>query len=326
MTYINSIVMPLILLFTSFFTAANDPEGWSALRETIEKTSFSEVSKLRDRTFDLVVPGGTNELQFGIEPENAFKVDRLAADKYRVTIINPQALVKTGLIVTYHPIGWWLKKKVPFKPNITGEASCLYEVVFSQSGVGELDLSKFDADYDVTYEISNSAAISSIKRHGKGYAIMRVPNASGETKIRLRIKKKSGDEDLQTAWINIPACKTESVVVTTPPIKTPPIITEPENTPFDVLVLKTEGISFCEEPSGLYCSTLTIRATNTSSKTVRCNTIWFYMKDGNKTIASNSQWVELNAGKSTVFEVVLKSTYRPEKFTFTNVKTDCFYK
>ncbi|MBE9603146.1 hypothetical protein [Pedobacter sp. MC2016-24] len=320
----------LITLFISFFSGWNDPEGWSALKEAIEKTKLSEVSKLQGRTFDLVIPGGTIEYVFSVAPENAFKLERLGPDKFRLTITNPQALIKTGGFVNYHPIEWSLKNKNTFSPEIEGKATCLYEVIFSQVGVGELDLSKYEANYDITYEISNQTAISEIKRQGKGYSIMRVPNATGETKMRLRIKAKSGDENLQTGWINIPNCITDT------PTPNPPTITQPLppqviNPPeiyaaADALVLKTEGISFCEESTGIYCATLTVKATNTSNRTARCNNIAFHMYDGNRSIASTIKWVELNPGQNTIFEVVLKSTYRPQTFTFRTFKTECIYR
>ncbi|MDQ0968989.1 hypothetical protein QFZ20_004392 [Flavobacterium sp. W4I14] len=326
MRLIQYFSIALITMFFSIDVFANDPEGWKALKDAIEKTAFNDVSKLQGRTFDLVIPGGTNEYQLGVEPENAFRVERLAPDKFRLTVISPQALVKQGPLLSYHPIGWSLKKKDPFTISIEGAATCSYEVVFRQTGAGELDLSKFEADYDITYEISNQSAISSISRQGKGYLIMRVPNAQGETKMRLRMKKKSGDEDLMTGWIVIPACKTGEVPLVPKPQDipvTPSVAPEPAS---GMITLKTEGISFCQESTGLYCSTLTVKATNIGSRTVRCNSIWFHMIDGDTVIGKTQRWVELNAGQSTIFEVVIKSTYRPASFSFDWVKTDCFYK
>lgn len=305
---------------------ANDPKGWTELKQTIEKTPFSDVSKLLGKTFELEVEGATKDYEFTVQPESAFKVERLESNKFRVTIINAEALVKRDLIVEYYPIGWNLKKIDPFKPVITGEANCLYNVVFSQTGVGELDLSKFDVDYDVTYELSNPEAISSVTRAGKGYDIIRTASSTAESKIRLRIKKKVGDFNLQTDWIIIPICKSGNTQTQTTTPYTP-VPTEPITPAKDLLDLKISGISFCEESTGLYCSTLIITATNKGNSRVKCNKVWFYMKYDNKVVASDWAWVDLLVGQTHTFQVVLKAPYKPQnKWTYNIEKTDCYYK
>lgn len=321
-----STLIILLLSLHSSLVFANDPKGWVELKQTIEKTPFSEVSKLLNKTFDLEVDGATNDYEFTVQPESAFKVERLESNKFRVTIINAEALVKRDLIVEYYPIGWNLSKIDPFKPVITGEANCLYNVVFSQTGVGELDLSKFDIDYDVTYELSNPDAVSSVSRAGKGYDIIRTASSTAESKIRLKIKKKVGDFNLQTDWISIPLCKSGSSQIPTTTIYTL-IPTEPTIPAKDLLDLKISGISFCEESTGLYCSTLTITATNTGNSRVKCNKVLFYMKYDNKIVASDSQWIDLLVGQTHTFQVVLKAPYKPQnQWTYDIEKTDCFYK
>ena len=316
----------LIAALPAFFLSfgnVDDPIGWKLLKETIEKTKFSDISKLKDRTFDLEVPGGTDEYELSLEPKEAFKVERLSASKFRATIVNPKALIKEGLIVEYHPIGWNLRKKDAFKPQITGEANCLYNVIFSQPGVGDLDLSKFDNEYDVTYELSNPSSVSSITRQGRGYDIVRAANSSAESKIRLHIKKKIGDFSLQTDWISIPACGGTQLP---PKETTPDTPAEPEESPKDLLDVKIDAISFCDD-NGQYCTTLDVIAKNIGSRRVRCNEIWFNMKYEGDIIASQSHWVDLNPGSSVRFQVILKSAFRPaSKWTYNIRKTDCSFK
>lgn len=319
-----SVLVVLILSFHSSLVLANDPKGWTALKQTIESTPFSKVSKLLNRTFDLEVEGATMDYEFTVQPESAFKVLRLESNKFRVTIINAEALVKRDLIVEYYPIGWNLKKVDLFKPVITGEASCLYNVVFSQPGVGELDLSKFDLDYNVTYELSNPESVSSVTRAGKGYDIVRTASSTSESKIRLKIQKKMGESNLQTDWITIPLCKSGN---TQPTTSTSPTPIEPTKPAKELLSLKITGISFCEESTGLYCSTLTITAINTGSSRVKCNKVWFNMKYDGKVVASDWAWVDLLVGQTHTFQVVLKAPYKPQnQWTYDIEKTDCFYK
>lgn len=326
MKFISSTILILTLILQQSFVYANDPVGWKVLKETIEKTKFSDVSKLQDRSFDLVITGATNEYKFTVEPAKAFKVDRLSPDKFRVTITNPEALVnRTDLIVVYYPIGWQLKKDEIIDPIIEGETTCISNVIFRQTGVGELNLADFDANYDVTYELSNQPSVLSVTRAGKGYDIKRVNNSSTESKIRLKIKRKSGDFNLQTDWILIPTCET-AINIDTPPITSIPE-PEQESNPTDILEVKIVGISFCEDASGQYCSTLQVTATNIGNRRVKCNTVWFYMKYADQVVASNSAWVDLLVGQSHSFQIVLKAPYKPEnKWTYQIKKTDCFYK
>ena len=321
-----STLIVFILCFHRSLVFADDPKGWTVLKQTIENTLFSDVTNLLNRTFDLEVEGATKDYEFTVQPESVFKVERLQVNKFRVTIIKPEALINRDLIVEYYPIGWNLKRLDHFKPVITGEANCLYNVVFSQSGGGELDLSKFDVDYDVTYELSNPESVSSVKRAGKGYDIVRTVKTFTESKIRLKIKKKVGDFNLQTDWILIPVCNGKSTpisVVANPP--TTVYVTD-EN-PKDMLELKIDGISFCEESTGLFCSTLQIKATNKSQKRLRCNTVWFYMKYEGQIVIRESQWIELDGGQKYNFQVVLKAPYKPaNKWTYEINKTECAFK
>jgi len=304
---------------------ANDPKGWTALKQTIQNTRFDQVSNLLNRSFDLEVEGATKDYEFTVQPENAFKVELLELNKFRVTIINPEALVIREAIVEYYPIGWNLKKIDLFDIILTGEASCLYNVVFSQSGVGELDLSKLNADYDVTYELSNSESIFSVTRAGKGYDIVRIAKSTVESKIRLRIKKKNGDSNLQTEWITIPLCKTDNNQI--PPTISTPIPIEPTKPAKDLLDVKISVESICEDATGQYCSTLQITATNKGTNRVKCNKVWFYMKYDNNVVASVSQWIDLLVGQTHTFQVVLKAPYKPQnKWSYEIEKTDCFYK
>jgi hypothetical protein len=321
-----SAIILLLLSFTSSLVLAQDPKGWTNLKQTIEKTPFSEVSILLNRTFDLEVEGATQDYEFTIQPETAFKVERITSNKFRVTIINAEALVKRDLIVVYNSIGWNLKKIDSFIPNITGEANCSYNVIFSQPGVADLDLSKFGDDYDITYELSNPESISSVKREGKGYDIIRNSKSSAESKIRLRIKKKNGDFNLQTDWITIPLCKSNNTQIS-PPV-TIPIPTEPSTPPAkDQLSIKISHITFCENTTGEFCSTLDITATNIGNSNVKCNEVWFYMKYNNNIVAKDSTWIDLIAGQTTTFQIVLKAPNKPEnKWTYQIEKRDCFYK
>lgn len=319
-----SVLIVFMLTLHGSLAFANDPKGWATLKQTIEKTPFSEVSKLLNRTFDLEVEGATKDYVFTVQPESAFTIERIESNKFRVTIISAEALVKRDLIVEYHPIGWSLKKEDPFKPIITGEASCLYNVVFSQAGVGELDLSKFDGDYDVTYELSAPETVSSVSRAGKGYDIVRTASSISESEIRLRIKKKIGDFNLQTDWIKIPLCKSGNTQTPTTSTPTP---VDPEIPAKDFLDIKISGISFCQESTGLYCSTLAITATNKGNSRVKCNKVWFYMKYDNQVLASDWVWVDLLVGQTHTFDIVLKAAYKPQnRWTYNIEKTDCFYK
>ncbi|SFE67363.1 hypothetical protein SAMN05518672_10931 [Chitinophaga sp. CF118] len=328
MTYSSSIIC-LFAMLQAAVVSWNDPQGWAILKETIQKTPFSEVSKLRDRTFDMIVPGATNEYAFEVQPEKAFKVERLGPDKFRVIIINPEELVKRDLIVEYLPIGWQLNKIDSFKVLIVGKPNCRYNVRFSQWGVGELDLSKFDTStYSVTYDLSNPQAILSIVRDGPGYTIERVPNSSVETQMRLRIKKKSGVQDLQTDWIAIPACKAVDSIERSAPPQVPPQ-QDPlrEVNAMEFMVVKTKAISFCDDASGRFCTTLQVTVTNTGSKTIRCNQIWFYMKYQGNIVARAVHWVQLESGTSTSFQVSLIAASKPQdKWEYVHEKMDCFYK
>ncbi len=320
-----STIIVLILSFHSSLVFANDPKGWTGLKQTIQNTPFDQVSNLLNRSFDLEVEGATTDYEFTVQPKTAFKVERLESNKFRVTIIDPEALVIREAIVKYNPIGWNLKKIDPFDITLIGKANCLYNVIFSQPGVGELDLSKLDVDYNVTYELSNPESIFSVTRAGKGFDIIRIAKSTEESKIRLIIKKKIGDSNLQTDWITIPLCKSDNTQI---PPNIPTIIPiEPTKPAIDLLKLKITGISFCEESTGLYCSTLTITATNTGNSRVKCNKVWFYMKYDNKVVASDSQWIDLLVGQTHTFQVVLKAPYKPQnQWTYDIEKTDCFYK
>lgn len=318
-------------MFQPLLVAFNDPEGWDALMGAIKETPFSEVATLRGRTFNLVVPGATDAYELAVEPENAFKVERFGIKQFQVTIIDPEALVIRKLIVKYQPIGWRLKSRQVIDPSFTGKGNCSYNITFSQNGVGELDLPKYDVDYDITCELSNKEAILSIKREGRGYAITRVRNSSAEAKVRLRIKEKAGGDDFLTDWVTIPTCGTAEAVQTptyTPaPPASPLSASPPLPNPADLLDVTIASVSHCEDATGKLCATLHVTVSNKGSRTVKCNQIWFYMKDGDKIIASNSTWVSLDGGGSTSFDMDLKAPYQPQvTWGYSHKKTDCFYR
>lgn len=328
----KSIILTLLLVVLPNFFYANDPIGWDILKQTIEKTSFNDFSKLKNRSFDLKIIGATNEYNLKIRPEEAFKVERLTTEKFKVTIVNPDALIEKDLIYMYKNIGWELIKEEGLNVGIEGRTNCLYNVTFSQTGGNEFDLTKFEAnpDYDFSYELSNPSSIASIARAGKGYDIIRQSNNISDSKIRLKINKKSTNSNFQTSWISIPNCKAETITIPLTELEPEPEPKpEPETEPSEFLDIKINGITFCNEPDGTFCSTLEIISQNNSSRRIKCNDVIFSMKDSsnNSIIAKTTQWIDLDSYGTHTFYVTLKSSFRPSgKWSYTISKTNCNYK
>ncbi|HEY9285918.1 MAG TPA: hypothetical protein VIP46_20885 [Pyrinomonadaceae bacterium] len=311
------------------------------MTKAIGSTAFNDVETLRDRTFNLVVPGATMEDALSVTPADAFKVEHASPDTFRVTIVNPSALVDTPApnIQQYHPFKWKLilGGETRLKPAIEGLASCHYYIRFRQTGGGEIDLTKYDDSYEVTWDLSNRAAIESVAREGSGLAVTRPAGSTDEARIRLRIKK-TGTIDLSTDWIPIQLCQSPRAVHTPTPAPTPtntPTPTprprptpeeDPEPAPRDCFLIKDVSIEKCTDECGTFQITRTVVVTNTCKSRVRCNDMkWYLLDAGDRMVATAVHWVDLYGGDSTRFAVILKSPVDLPKFDLDQHKGSCFY-
>lgn len=335
-TLLNKISIFLLLALINYSAPAlaKAPQGWSTLKKTIENTPFTQIATLRGQTFDLKIEDGANEL-LTLRPAAAFQVERDPGDtnRFHVTIINPDALVKEGALLHYLPIGWSLESDDTFEPQITGLSSCLYHVIFSQTGGEVLDLSRLSADYDVSYELSSSDPDFSVVRSGEGYDIHRPSNSNAEARIRLLLTRKDNTgHSIKTEWVNIPLCKEDSVPApqeaasAVPPLSPTPAYQSATVQARDALTVKIGNRSYCRGDTGLYCTTLTVLATNTSAQSIKCNSILFAMIHEGEVHDAKTYSVEVSPGETFVFKVVLESPQEPRgMWEYEYKKEGCYY-
>lgn len=328
------LVVVLMAILLPVLPQSIEPKGWSDLVEAIEKTNFTDVSTLRDRAFDLIVPGARKEDVLTVEPANAFKVDHPSPDRFKVTIVNPSALVYESApgVQEYHPFKWGLntggEKKLT--PAFEGRASCRYHVRFRQTGGNEIDLSRFDDSYEVTWEVSNPPAIASVERDGSGLSVIRSADSTSEASIRLRIKKKTGTFDIRTDWIAIQLCQSPRPAITPevvrPPEQPPEVVRPPETPPERCFQVKTVPVGTCDVECAGIRITNHVTVTNTCNRQVRCNDMTWSLLYGENTAAQYATWVELAGGTNTSFYVVLQAPVKSFPFSVSSSNGSCFYR
>ena len=302
--------------------AGAEPEGWQALVEALRATPLNDVESLRGRTFDLVVSDARPTDLLTVRPEAAFRVDRVSRETFRVTVVETDSLIQEGLLRRYRPIEWQLVQGGPamFDVGIEGRVSCRYFAEFKQKNADVIDLSKMGSAYNVTWEVDNTAAIRSVTPEGIGLAILRRPDVNGEARIRLRLKAKTGPEDISSDWVAIPRCNLGSSQQ--PPV----IIADPPQQPaIDNIVIEVESISTCDD-CGTFFVTVNVKATNIGNRFVRCEGMtWSLVSNGTVLHRLDDYWVGLNPGGTTTYSVELQTTPRPAQYSVQNTRGNCFY-
>lgn len=278
------------------------PQGWSTLRDTIQKTPISKISELQDKNFDLQVTGRAPGDTLAVTPKEAFKVIELPNGTFRITIANPSNLLELpqpGKLREYREVGYSWVHSEPLPIAIEGTASCRYYVRFAQKGASDLNLSELEAAYDVSWSLSDPAA-GKVEKNGDGLLVTRAPDKGGPVRVVLRMNDKGSSKQLSTE-VPIAACVTPQ----DQPIATPPTTTSKPR-PDTCIIEILKSVQKCAKT----CGAATLEAQiqyefrNVCAQRVKCEQMSWEFVDKGQRLTSSEYWVDLGPDQATKLGVM----------------------
>lgn len=301
------LLMATLLLGTSHAQTAPNPQGWSQLVEAVRVTQPKDLQTLNGKRFELRAEAAAPGDSLSVYPVEAFRVERVDAKTFRVTIIDAAKLfdVEQDLLLPL-PIGWQLVigNIDPSDAALEGTPYCDYLVRFRQKGGHPLDLSKYDDSYLVKWEFNNANLVDESIRQADGIHIKRAAAGTGDLKVKLSISRQAPKKfEVASDWVAVPTCST--------PINTRVATEESADSCIKVQV---RSIDYCKGQCGALSVTAKAYAQNVCSRRVKCTDMVWTLNDGNKPIARQTWWVDLGSGQETFYDVPLSATYQPAKF------------
>lgn len=305
------------------------PKGWADLANAVTKTTPSAMNSLNGRSFVIEVAADEKE-GFSVFPEDAFDIQRLDKNKFRVTVVDATKLfepVAEDLILP-RAFGWRIAKTTFPVATLSGVATCTYDVVFSQIGGNELDLRKFnEPPYAITVEFNDNSLVEEHKRADKGLTVKRTASKGGDLKLRLRIQRETPPKiDIGSDWVRLPACVTETpqiAIPKTPSTNIPVTVTPPAETCIKVAV---QTITPCSGQCGAFWVSIGARAQNVCSARVKCTEMpWSISDNGTVIGGDNGIWVDLDGGGTFNLNLTLHAPYKPDTYKISHNVGTCAY-
>lgn len=302
MVRIRSLVFVLALLAIGPVSAQGTQlQGWANFLEAIGDTNISNADALQGREFVLEVAGASGETTLELTPAEAFNVQRVSSNRFKVKIINPRLLITDDPIpeftkITYRIVDTAVGEGI-FGAAIEGRATCSYQVTYKRTGGDQLDLEQLRTSYDVEATLTNPS-IAEVRPEGRGFAVIRRPDQGGNVDLNVTLRRKSDGRTLAADPVRIPNCQTSAPSTTL--VAADPAPNQCLSTNLDIGVI-------CEDCAPLRVS-IKAEYTNSCAKAVRCD-LTYNLLYGNEVRAQLSDYVQVSANQ----------VYRPSAFELSTI-------
>lgn len=206
-----------ILGFLAFFILAfiqpahaQNLEGWEQVRTVIENTGPANITSLNGRRFEVRLQN-TNSNSLQLTPEGAFSVTPTGEGGFTVEIINAGALIKiVGTVVVKLPVSWTATYVQSggsvFPISIEGVDQCVFSLTFRQRGGDILDLTETARDFNVSWTLSNPAAIAKNEVSGRSLLLTRQEGNNSDVTVVLNLRSHDGTINVSSEPIPVPKC------------------------------------------------------------------------------------------------------------------------
>lgn len=304
---VYALLIAMLLLGTAQAQTSPNPQGWAELVDAVRATQPKALQALNGKEFVLRAEAAAPGDSLNVFPAEAFRVERVDAKNFRVTVIDAAQLfdVEKDLLLP-KPIGWQLiiHDDIDFKAALEGTPYCDYLVRFRQKGGNALDLSKYDDSYRVKWEFNNVNLVDESAREADGIHIKRAAPGAGDLKVKLTISRQAPKKfEVASDWVAVPTCSA-------PPSTR--VVTE--ESADSCIKVQVRSIDYCKDQCGALQVTAKAYAQNVCSRSVRCEAMEWTLNDGDKRIASQTWWVGLEPGQETFYDVPLSASYQPTRF------------